>query len=151
MVIREAHPRDAASIAALAGQLGYRVTETEIAGRLRSGSHRRAILVAEDGRGEPAGWAEVTGTHHLISGPVAELAALIVDESRRGQGIGRGLVQRALLWARHNGYPILRVRTNVLRERAHRFYADQGFEREKTQYVFRIALGPEEPGPPRRA
>jgi len=152
MVIREARPSDAAAMARLAGQLGYPATPSEFERRMaaRSGS-ARAVYVAQGENDALIGWTEVAGIEMLIAEPYADLAALIVDEPRRGEGIGRRLVERALAWAHANGYAVLRVRSNVIRERAHRFYEDLGFERVKTQAVFARATAPEMPGWPARA
>jgi len=43
-------------------------------------------------------------------------------------------------WARVHGFALMRVRSNVVRERAHRFYEREGYARVKTQAVFRKAL-----------
>jgi len=147
MILREVRPGDAAALAELAGQLGYPTTGGDIERRLsavRPGPGR-AVFVADDGSGGLLGWVEVRGVELLIADRYADLAALIVDERHRGQGIGRSLLERALVWAHDNGYALLRVRSNVIRERAHRFYEDLGFEREKTSAVFRRATGPDLP------
>lgn len=44
-------------------------------------------------------------------------------------------------WARGQGMTRLRVRSNVIRGRAHRFYLRLGFERVKSQAVFDKSLG----------
>jgi GNAT superfamily N-acetyltransferase len=66
----------------------------------------------------------------------AEIAGLIVDESARGAGLGRDLVAAAGVWARARGCRVIRVRSNVVRERARAFYEREGFVVLKTQRVF---------------
>ena len=46
-------------------------------------------------------------------------------------------------WARAQGFASMRVRSNVIRERAHRFYEREGYARIKAQAVFRKPLAAE--------
>jgi PhnO protein len=50
--------------------------------------------------------------------------------------VGKLLLEAAVGWAAEQGYGKLRVRSNVVREEAHRFYEREGFQRIKTQAVF---------------
>ena len=61
-------------------------------------------------------------------------------EGLRGHGAGRALIEAAVAWARERGVKTLRVRSRAQREGAHAFYEALGFERVKTQVVFRRAL-----------
>jgi GNAT superfamily N-acetyltransferase len=65
---------------------------------------------------------------------------LIVDKEYRGKGIGKQLLDGAARWATEHGYNKLRVRSNLIREDAHRFYEREGFRRVKTQVVLDRAL-----------
>jgi GNAT superfamily N-acetyltransferase len=78
--------------------------------------------------------------HTLEMSPTAEIAGLVVDEASRGDGMGEALVHRAEAWARERGVAVMRVRSNVIRERAHRFYDRLGYERVKRQVVFKKRL-----------
>lgn len=91
--------------------------------------------------GEVAGWLHATTSFRLESPPYAEIGGLVVDEHRRGQGIGERLVRAAVDWAGGRGFAELRVRSNVVREDAHRFYRRLGFASVKTQAVFALPLG----------
>jgi len=138
MVLRSAHVSDAAAIARLSGQLGYSSSPEEIELRLRDVLDRPggvAVFVAED-EGEVAGWLHVLGNHTIETAPFALILGLVVDETRRSRGIGASLVAAAAEWAVGEGYSLLRVRSNVVRERAHAFYERLGFERAKSQVVF---------------
>ncbi|MGE5177066.1 MAG: GNAT family N-acetyltransferase [Hyphomicrobiales bacterium] len=97
-------------------------------------------FVAEDEAGRVVGWAHVFAAPFIESGPVAELGGLVVEESRRGQGIGAALVARAEAWARERGLTQLSLRCNVVREETHRFYHRLGFTIQKTQHKFRKAV-----------
>ena len=141
MNIREATLSDAAVLADLASQLGYPSTSEQIAVRLevlrsRSGNE---VLVAEDESGV-VGWLHVSGMYLLESPAFAEVLGLIVDEAHRGKGIGKRLLEGAVRWATEHGFDKLRVRSNVIREDAHRFYEREGFRRVKTQVVLDGAL-----------
>ncbi|MFP5286484.1 MAG: GNAT family N-acetyltransferase [Thermoanaerobaculia bacterium] len=134
MNIRHAIAADAAALAALSTQLGYPARPEEAAERL-SALGAGALLVAEEG-GAVLGWIHVCGIRFFQSPPFAEIGGLVVDEAARGRGVGKLLVQAAVRWAAEQGYGKLRVRSNVVREDAHRFYEREGFRRVKTQAVF---------------
>ena len=137
IVIRPARDADAAAIAVLSGQLGYPSGKAEILERMKALAARgsAAILVAEaDGR--VAGWVAVREDLTLESGAFAEIAGLVVDEGFRGHGLGEALVAAGEGWARERGHVRMRVRSNVVRERAHRFYERLGYTVTKKQAVF---------------
>jgi len=141
MSIRAARNEDAGAVSGLATQLGYpsRPEETEERLRSLSGHPDHAVLVAEE-EGTVVAWLHIRGSHFIESEPFAEIAGLVVDEHHRGRRIGESLVDAAAAWARERGYATLRVRSNVIRERAHAFYERQGFGRIKNQVVFQRKL-----------
>jgi GNAT superfamily N-acetyltransferase len=136
-LIRPAHASDAAAIAALSAQLGYPSTQAEILRRMAElgAQGRTAVLVAATD-GVIAGWVAVREDLVLESGTFAEIAGLVVDEGHRGRRIGEALVAAAEAWARERGHVRMRVRSNVVRERAHRFYERLGYTITKRQAVF---------------
>ena len=138
MTIRPALPSDATVIADLATQLGYPNRPEEVEARLRDVLSRSgaAVLVAEDEDGTVIGFGHVFGAHRVDSDPFAEIGALIIDQNRRSRGTGAALVDAIEDWAGGQGYRSLRVRSNVIRDRAHAFYDRLGFERVKRQQVF---------------
>jgi len=138
MTIRRAHFEDAAVIAGLATQLGYPNTPAEIATRLRDvlAQPGSAVMVAVDEDGTVIGYGHVFGAHRVDSDPFAEIGVLVVDETRRSRGTGAALVAAMEAWAIEHGYRELRVRSNVVRERAHAFYDRLGFGRVKRQQIF---------------
>lgn len=138
-MIREAAASDAAALAALSTQLGYPAKPEEAAKRLAALGPGNAILVAEE-EDAVLGWIHVCGIRFFQSPPFAEIGGLVVDEAARGKGVGKLLVQAAVRWAAEQGYGKLRVRSNVVREDAHRFYEREGFRRVKTQAVFDLKL-----------
>lgn len=167
--IRRAIPEDAVAIAGLSRQLGYPSTAEETAARLDalSASALDAVFVAtRETAARPAGvrspaapervadrnapapasgarviaWLHVFGRTMIESAPYAEIGGLVVDESERSRGVGRALVAEAESWAAARGYATIRVRSNVVREGAHRFYSARGYEASKRQTVFVKAL-----------
>ena len=142
MRIRPALPSDAAVIADLATQLGYPSRPEEAAARLRDVLSRpdSAVLVAEDEDGTVIGYGHVFGAHRVDADPFAEIGALVVDQNRRSRGTGAALVDAMEEWAAGQGFGSLRVRSNVIRDRAHAFYERLGFGRIKMQQVFARAI-----------
>lgn len=140
VVVRPARAGEAAELAQLGGELGYDLETSQVARRLQELSDECVALVAEcDGR--VAGWIEVALESALvIQQPSAIVTGLVVTRGARRRGVGRALVDAAVAWAREHGARALRVRSRVQREDAHAFYEALGFERVKTQVVFRRAL-----------
>ncbi len=142
IVVREAADGDAAALAALSTQLGYPADEVTMRERLHRVQAQRAgcVFVACEAD-VVVGWTHVVERFHLEDAPFAEIAGLIVDEAARGAGVGALLLSAAESWARERGYVKLRVRSNVVRERAHRFYEREGFVERKRQVVFEKSIG----------
>jgi GNAT superfamily N-acetyltransferase len=142
-VIRTARGADRVDLARLSTQLGYPMSDGEAAARLSeiAGHPDHALFVAERG-GRLAAWLQVSLPRIFESPRQAEIAGLVVDEGERGRGIGRALIAEAERWARASGCSALRVRSNVVRERAHDFYRREGFAEIKTQRVFEKRLEP---------
>ncbi|HET7258578.1 MAG TPA: GNAT family N-acetyltransferase [Candidatus Acidoferrum sp.] len=140
--IRPARSKDAARLAELSGQLGYPSTAVEIRQRLRKlkPASQNALFVAEDRDAGVVGWAHVSVNYLIEVGTRAELNGLIVAEGQRSRGAGARLLEAAEAWARKHGCPSMSVRSNVIRERAHKFYERQGYEHYKTQKAFRKSL-----------
>lgn len=136
--IRPMELRDAAAAARLSGELGYPVTEQEVAARLSglAGRSENGVFVAELSSGAVVGWIHVSEDRTLTDGPTAEIRGLVVDARFRSQGIGRALAEEAERWAVSRGYPLVRVRSRIAREDAHRFYRTRGYAVDKTQHVF---------------
>jgi len=139
--IRLVRASDAPRLAELACELGYPSTTQDMKARLatlKPGS-MHAVFVAETADGV-IGWTHVS-RNHLLDVPVrAEINGLIVSSTARSQGAGKLLVQAAEAWARKRKCTGINVRSNVIRERAHKFYEREGYEHYKTQKAFRKAF-----------
>ncbi len=137
MEIRRARPEDRDALARLATELGYPTTPEQMAERLVriDLDPLHAVFVADAGEGAIA-FLHVLETRTLESPAHAEIAGLVVAEGARGRRVGVRLVEAADAWARDRGLPELRVRSNVMRLDAHRFYEREGFRLAKTQKVY---------------
>lgn len=137
--VRPMTETDLADVARLATQLGYPSTPEQVERRFRSiqaapDSH---VAVAVGESGAVVGWIHVFGNRLLESEPDAEIGGLVVDASVRGRGVGTALVAAAEAWARDRGYPVVSVRSNIVRKEAHEFYQERGYGIVKTQVKFR--------------
>ncbi len=135
--IRSATPDDAIAVANLIVQLGYDITIDAARRRLVQllGKVDHVIYVATvDGR--VAGVIHAQVTEALEHEPRGEIRALVVEEEQRSMGIGERLVQEVEKWARQRRLVTMRVRSNVNRELARRFYERYGYEVTKTTNVF---------------
>jgi GNAT superfamily N-acetyltransferase len=134
--IRRARPEDADDLVRLAHVLGYAIDVVTVRATVeRSDQSDAAVLVATAG-GLIVGWAHVYRTDLVQTMPFAELGGLVVDPKRRGSGVGNRLVEAAEQWAFDHGLAVMRVRSNVVRSGAHRFYERNGYAVEKTSLTF---------------
>lgn len=138
--VREALPGDAARICALAHQLGYDVPEAYAARMLATRGAEHEIFAAVLPRVGVVGWIEVRAEAHLLQSHCVLVDGLVVEDEYRSTGIGAALLESAERWARAVGARAVRVRSNVLRERAHGFYEGNGYVRAKSQHLFEKRL-----------
>ena len=139
--IRPPLPGDAPALAALAGELGYPTSAESLLGRLASlHPTDAAVLVSTDADDVPTGWCHVEMHRTLVEPTSALIVGLVIGEGHRSAGIGAELLAAAEAWARARGCRRLVVATRITRERAHRFYAREGYEVSKTSYFLTKAL-----------
>jgi GNAT superfamily N-acetyltransferase len=140
--IRPARREDKQRLAELSGQLGYPATAAAVEARLNDIQSRRdhLLLVAVHDE-EVVGWVHAYVAITVESERMAELAGLVVDERCRSLGIGADLLRAIERWATAQGCVFMSVRSNILRSaRTHAFYEVRGYERVKSQHVFRKPL-----------
>jgi GNAT superfamily N-acetyltransferase len=134
-------PADAPALAALAGELGYPTSDEAILGRLAAlHPTDAAVIVSTDANDAPTGWCHVEMRRTLVEPMSALIVGLVIGEGHRSAGIGAALLGAAEDWARARGCRRLVVATRVTRERAHRFYAREGYEVSKTSYFLTKSL-----------
>lgn len=127
-------------MAALVTELGYPMDADTWARRFAALPADHCVLVATSEDDAVLGFAHAHATEPLLLERTAELASLVVTEHARGQRIGEALIDAIVEWARAAGFVALRLRSNVVRAEAHRFYDRLGFARTKQQIVFDRAL-----------
>jgi N-acetylglutamate synthase-like GNAT family acetyltransferase len=139
--IRDAALADAARIADLSAQLGYPSSTEQALVRLgtvlQNGMHAVCVAENEDG---VVGWVHVHEHLSVCQDRVAEVIGLVVAANWRGAGMGKCLIEAAEKWARRKGLSAIVLRSNVIREAAHRFYERLGYTRIKTQHVLGKSL-----------
>lgn len=137
LTIRAISAADADAAAHLTGELGYPLDAVSMRARIDglAASPDDGVFVAclDD---QIVGWIHVSAVLHMQSEPRAEIGGLVVAASVRSRGIGAALVARAERWAREHGLRSMLVRSQVMREDAHRFYLREGYTRTKTSAVF---------------
>lgn len=128
---------DAPAVNKLSEQLGYPQTEAATAKHIRDvlDSDDDCAYIALEGN-QILGWIHGFKTRRIETGTFVEIGGLVVDDKSRGKGVGKVLVAAARDWSRAQGISTLKVRSNVIRTEAHRFYTQQGFRESKEQKVF---------------
>jgi GNAT superfamily N-acetyltransferase len=102
---------------------------------------RVAFAAVVDGQGgQIVGWIDAAIERHLQSPASAVIGGLVVREDMRGLGVGRRLCLEVEDWARSKSVPLVRVRSQIKREDAHRFYLRDGYRKVKTSFVFEKVL-----------
>ena len=142
VTVRKVRISDASRIAKLSGELGYPSTAAKVVKRLHAlkPTAHHAVFVAETKTGGVVGWLHVSISRLLELDVRAEVNGLIVSESQRSRGAGAQLLAAAEAWAKQQRCEAVNLRSNVIRERAHKFYLRQGYEHYKTQKAFQKAI-----------
>lgn len=97
----------------------YRAAFEEI----RADAHQDLLV------GEVVATAQVTWVRHLtyVGGLMCQLESVRVRSDRRGEGLGRQLVEQVVAGARARGAARVELTTNARRVRAQEFYRSLGF------------------------
>lgn len=139
MKIERMKAEDLSQVLVLTRQLGYPCALDDFAARFAEmkGHPEYAIFVARTAAGKVIGYLQINREPHtLLAGPRAEVAGLVVDEHERGGGVGAALIAAAESWARERDLPLIRIRSNMKRSDAHRFYQKNGYEIAKSWHLF---------------
>ncbi len=133
---------DASVVADLSGQLGYPVAVDAVAERLAHilARDQEVVLVACDDADVVVGWTHGAEQHLIEENPRCEILGLVVDRRCRRQGVGQRLVAALEEWAAARGLHAMSVRSNIVRRESHPFYERAGYERKKTQHVYRKSI-----------
>jgi GNAT superfamily N-acetyltransferase len=135
--LRSASSADGEQVSELLADLGYEVGRSEVTERVQrlTGLATSRVVVAER-EGRLLGlltpsWGERLTHRH----PVARVTELLVRKDARRLGIGRQLVQSALILAREAGCGEVELTTSTARPEAHLLYESLGFRRTSYRYV----------------
>ena len=135
--IRRLSVDDAEAAAELSSQLGYPSSPGDFRDRIEELSRttdRVAFAAVVDG--QIVGWIDAAMERHLQYAASAVIGGLVVREDMRGLGVGRRLCVEVEEWARSKSVALVRVRSQIKREDAHRFYLRDGYRQVKTSLVF---------------
>jgi GNAT superfamily N-acetyltransferase len=138
--------RDIPELTRLAFQLGYPEPIPTIELRFRRihkdrRDHCIFVAVRSPPQTSMIGWIHVFIDKLLTTGPRVEVGGLVVDEKYRGRGVGATLLLRAEVWAQKKGYSPIVVRTNVVRQQAHKFYKKSGYQLLNQAKVYTKDIG----------
>ena len=122
--VRAVETTDAAALARLCTQLGYPAQPADMPARVEQlqNDSKTSALVACDG--DSVVGMITTHVRHTMNhpAPIAQITLLVVDETCRGSGVGRALVEAVEDWARRCGCKRIVVTTALQRAGAHAFY-----------------------------
>jgi GNAT superfamily N-acetyltransferase len=139
MQIREMSLTDLLEVSELAQQLGYPSTHEDLNRRFSEieGNKDYGLFVATSSNGKVLGYVQINfEPKTLLIDTRADIAALVVSETSRSQGIGAALLKKAEEWAKKKSISLIRVRSNLKRQDAHRFYVREGYTLSKTSNQF---------------
>jgi GNAT superfamily N-acetyltransferase len=134
--VRPATTADADATAVLLGQLGYPSAMANVGeriARIENGGQAAVLVAIENGAVVGLATAHVLTVINRV-GCLAQLTALVVDERRRGSGVGRALVEAVERFAIESGCERLSVTTHLDRAGAHAFYERLGFDHTGRRY-----------------
>jgi len=137
--IRLARPSDVTEMARLFAELGYEIPVDVLATRMATFSDAGEVALVAENDSSPAHLLGAATLHRTPvlhrAGPVGRVSALVVDETMRGRGIGRALMQAAERWAVERGCILMEVTSNMRRADAHSFYEALGYERTSFRFA----------------
>lgn len=141
IALRYATIEDAAEIGRLLTQLGHATTTAQVVDRWPEWEAAgNSALVASVDANTLIGFCMLHQMRALHrSKPLGRITALIIEENRRGEGIGRMLVAAAEDYFIRQGCGLLEVTSNQSRLDAHAFYEGLGYEKTSFRFVRTIA------------
>jgi GNAT superfamily N-acetyltransferase len=128
---------DAQAAAELCSQLGYPASPDDLRKRIEERAHSTdSVAFAAVLEGQIVAWIDAFIEQHLQGSASVVIGGLVVRDTARGMGIGRRLCLEIEEWARSKSIQLVRVRSQIMREDAHRFYLRDGYRKVKTSVVF---------------
>jgi GNAT superfamily N-acetyltransferase len=140
--VRTLQPEDAGAVARLSNELGYPVDldqlKTRLKQRLQNADAVAFAAILADG--SVVGWIDAAIEHHIQTESAVVIGGLVVGAEARGRGIGMALCRAVEEWTLAKSLKTVRVRSQIKREDAHRFYKREQYHRIKTSVVFEKTL-----------
>ena len=134
-IFRTYQSQDLDTIVQLMSQLGYNHDQQSLAQNITAVRTAGGEVFVAEANHQVCGCIAAIIDIRLAEGRVGEVVSLVVDESARGHGVGKGLMYTAERWLQPRTDTI-RIRANAIRKEAHRFYKNLGYENTKTQVIF---------------
>ncbi|MBL4593583.1 MAG: GNAT family N-acetyltransferase [Flavobacteriales bacterium] len=137
--IRNIEEADASRIAELNQELGYQTSPSLVERQLKTilseRNHHGYVAINDN---QIVGYIHGFISIRLTTEPFAEIGGLIVNEDFRNRGIGRQLVDH--FEKQIKDVENIRVRCNVNRNPAHKFYLTLNYIEKKEQKIFEKKL-----------
>src|SRR5262245_35366811 len=129
--------KDAAALAELMSELGYKTTKSEMQIRLeRIATDKRYRTFVAVGDGKVCGMiGTVTSLSYEHNDPGGRILALVTLMTMRRHGIGCALVDTAEKDFAQRGIRRVALNTQLARKDAHKFYESLGYERNGWRFV----------------
>jgi len=137
MKIRELGKKDYQSLAGLLKQLGYGDNDAlSLVSRYAIFKKQGGIVfVVEDDAKKVIGFAAIAIMPLIhCDGFLARIAGICIDENSRSAGIGAELIKHIENYCVQKECVLLEVTTNLVREKAHQFYLNNGFVETHKRY-----------------
>lgn len=140
ILIRKAVKEDATKIIDLFTQLTFESTEDKLLDFFENNEIPKSFLYLAEQNKTILGAIDFSIVNYFYyQEPVLCIRAIVIDETKRGQGIGHKLMEFAEDQARNNNCYYLELVSGIKRHDAHRFYLNLGFSND-THYYFRKFL-----------
>jgi GNAT superfamily N-acetyltransferase len=135
--IRVVRVNDAEVVAALSASFGYPASADEMRSRIEElADDNDRIAFAAVFEDVVVGWVDAAVERHLQAKPVVVIGGLVIRDDMRGKRIGQQLCRAVEEWAMQIGIAVVRVRSQMKRADAHRFYLRDGYTQVKISAVF---------------
>lgn len=142
VLFRPYHRDDVGSLAVLTSQLGYTTSLEDMQSRMESIEplNDYKTIVAVLGKRVVGYIALHKGFFWEQNGCFIRIQALVVLNSHREKGIGRGLIKQAEIWAHEMEAQSILLNCGARPERdtAHQFYYSVGFQKKSVGYCKQI-------------
>jgi GNAT superfamily N-acetyltransferase len=125
----------------LFGTEGFSLSPDVLNSQLEELPEKDRLLLAVEGD-QLIGYAHLRIIYDLTRGPIAEVAAILVQPHRRREGFGRRLIAAAETWARQSKRSHLLLSSDVVRTAGHAFFTALGYQQDSTKLGFVRELNP---------